>query len=364
MRAILLALLASACIAQDGPPDGLIKSGHWKRARALVERRLLEAPDDPQALFLLSQIRNAFGDRNSPPELAERAVRLDGREARYHRQLAEVQGLIAQHAGAIQQLLLARRFRKEIDTALLLDPHDTQAIRDLMEFYLVAPGIAGGDPKKADALARRILAIDAAEGFLAQARIAAFKQDQRGTESQLRRAADVRPPSYAARMALADVFLAAGHRKEGDAEDLAHQALALDDGRVDAYRVLAVVYAGRGEWRTLEATLAAARQKVPDDYAPYYRAAERILADGADAARAEQYLRTYLSQEREGNQPTAADAHWKLGVAMQAQGRDALQEWKLAAQLDNESPAVRELKRPRNAGEAGKSKTVRAGGVH
>ena len=52
---------------------------------------------------------------------------------------------MAQHSNAFQQLFLARRFRKEIDTALSLDSHDTQALRDLMEFYLLAPGLAGGD---------------------------------------------------------------------------------------------------------------------------------------------------------------------------------------------------------------------------
>ena len=93
-----------------------------------------EAPDDPDAIFLLSQIRNAFGDHATPLGLAEKAVRLDGRVAWYHRQLAEVQGVMAQQAGVFQQAILARRFRNEIDTALGLDPRDVQALRDLMEY--------------------------------------------------------------------------------------------------------------------------------------------------------------------------------------------------------------------------------------
>ena len=158
--------------AQQTPAERLIEAGHWKRARAIVEARIREAPDDPLAIFLLSQIRNAFGDHTAPLQLAERAVALDGRTAKYHRQLAEVLGVTAQHANAIQQFFLARRFQKEIDTALALDPQDVQALRDLLEFYLLAPGIAGGDPRKAASTAERIAAIDASEGFLARARVA------------------------------------------------------------------------------------------------------------------------------------------------------------------------------------------------
>ena len=52
-------------------------------------------------------------------------------------------------------MLLARRFRKEIDAALAIDPREPQALRDLLEFYLLAPGLAGGDQKKAAAMAER-----------------------------------------------------------------------------------------------------------------------------------------------------------------------------------------------------------------
>jgi hypothetical protein len=101
----------------------------------------------------------------------------------------------------------------------------------------------------------------------------------------------------------------------------------------------------------LESILSAAKRAVPDDATPYYRAAERLLFSNREPARAERYLRLYLEQESEGNQPTAADAHWKLGLALQAQGQNttAIREWTIAAQLDPESAAAHELTRTRNA---------------
>jgi tetratricopeptide (TPR) repeat protein len=310
---VLTALLTAA--AQENTPEKLIQAGHWKRARTLVDQRLREQPDDANAVFLSSQIRNAFGDHSSPLGLAERAVRLDGGVARYHRQLAEVLGVTAQHAGMFQQVMLARRFRKEVDTALELDPMDLQAERDLFEFYLLAPGILGGDLKKAEASAQRIATLDTAEGYLAEARIAEYSKDAQKTEAMLRRAAEARPGSYKALMALAWFYLAPEPRHNEAAEAVAKEALKLESGRAAAYGALASIYAEQGKWDALEETLANAQEAVPDDRTPYYRAAEQLIASGRDAARAGRYLRFYLEQEPEGNEPAAADANAKLRLA-------------------------------------------------
>jgi hypothetical protein len=50
----------------------------------------------------------------------------------------------------LQQFVLARRLRHETDTALAQDA------RDLMEFYLFAPSLVGGDKDKARATEERI----------------------------------------------------------------------------------------------------------------------------------------------------------------------------------------------------------------
>jgi hypothetical protein len=348
-RAIALGLLGGVlwASAADTTPEKLIKDGHWKRARTLVEAHLREAPDDPLANFLLSQIRNAFGDHESPLPLAEKAVALDGAVAKYHRQVAEVLGVMAQHAGVWQQLMLARRFHKEIDIALMVDSRDIQALRDLMEFYLLAPGIAGGDDHKAASTADRIGAIDPVEGYLAQARLAEFHKQPDKREEFLKKAANSQPPRYQPQVELAQFYLSRDHFNATAAEQHARAAQMLDPGRVPAYAALAEAYVEAGNWTELDSTLTTAAPEVPDDLTPYYRAAERLLASGRDLSRAERYLRTYLSQEPEGNAPTLADAHWKLGLVLEKEKRnaEATSEWKESVKLDRGSPAVRELKR-------------------
>ncbi len=312
--------MALVCIAearaQLAPAEQLIQAGHWKRARVLVEARVLQNPDDALAIFLLSQLRYAFGDHTAPLVLAERAVALDARVAKYHRQLAEVLGVEAQHSGAFRQLLLAHRFRKEIDTAIALDPRDVQALRDLLEFYLLAPGIAGGDHRKAEATARQIAAIDAPEGLLARARIAAFRNQSPLRESLLREALQARPLNYRVPIELARFELSKDPPDLNEAEAVAKDALKLDGTRVDSYAILATVYAIRGAWDALDSLLLLASQRVPDDLVPYYRAAECLLKTGRDPIRAERYLRAYLSEESEGNEPTAAEARRKLATVL------------------------------------------------
>lgn len=301
-------LLAFPCAAQTDA-ERLIEAGHWKQARALVEAAKRPSGDALTA-FLLSQIHHAFGDRESPLPLAERAVALAGGVAKYHRQIAEVTGTMAQHAGMLQQLLLAHRFRREIETALAQDPRDLQALRDLMEFYLLAPGIAGGDKGKAQATADRIARVDAVQGYLAQSRLAEAAGDRSREEAKLREAVELGPAHYRARVALAAFLLSHGNWEE--ARRQAEIAVKIDGGRVDAFAVLAAVEARSGQTGDLEAVLATAERRVPDDLSPYYRAAEVLMATGRDLERAQRYLQRYLGAEPEGNAPTLSDARGKL----------------------------------------------------
>lgn len=325
MKAALLSLIAAGALSAQPPAtlsqaEILIEAGHWKQARILVDARAREAPEDPLSIYLTSQIRFAFGDAETPLKLAEKALALDGGIAKYHRQVAEVTGVMAQHANLFQLLSLARRFKKEIDAAIALDPNDIQSLRDLMEFYLVAPGIAGGDKAEARAVAERIGRIDRAQEFSAEARLAEFDKDAFKAEALLRKAVETAPVSYKANVELAQFELAKEHRNLKAAESAANAALRIDATRVAAYSALAQVYALGERWTELADLLAQADGAVPDDLAPHYRAAEALLEKpmlqiGKNLDAAQRNLREYLTQEPEGNEPAAAEAREKLALA-------------------------------------------------
>jgi tetratricopeptide (TPR) repeat protein len=167
---LLAAVLAIA--SADGGIEKLVAEGHFKRALPLVQARLASDPDDAQANYLLSFIALAMDDREGALSPAERAVALQPDNSAYHVQLAESLGSIAERASVLSQIALTRRFKKEIETALALDPKNTDALFDLMKFYVRAPALFGGDMKKAHALADEIVAIDPVAGAFALVHLA------------------------------------------------------------------------------------------------------------------------------------------------------------------------------------------------
>jgi len=311
MRFAALLLACAAALPAQTPAEDFIEAGHWKRARAIVEARLREAPDDPLALFLMSQIHFAFGQKDAPMKLAERAVTLAPGEAKFHRQLAEATGVMAQRSNMLQQVFLARKFKKEIDAAIALDPNNVQARRDLIEYYLLAPGLIGGDKKQAHDVAARIARIDAAQGFLAEARLAAFDHDLTRQEAMLRKAVEAGPVKYGVRIALAQ-FYAKDKVNWDAAAEQAREAVKIDSTRAEGFSIAAAADAARARWSELEVILAQAERQVPDDWTPYFRAAEAMNAAGKNLTAAAGYLRKYLMQEAEGNEPTHADARGLL----------------------------------------------------
>ncbi|MEK7331481.1 MAG: tetratricopeptide repeat protein [Candidatus Eisenbacteria bacterium] len=288
------------------------------------------------------------GDARAAVPLAERAATLEPKNADYRYQVAECVGSMAQRAGALKGLGLARRFKREAEATLALDPNHVDAHEGLIEFYSVAPGIAGGSDKRAHALADALVGIDAARGRLAQATLAFREKQGAKGEEALRQAVQADPNSYPARMSLARFCAGDAQKKWDEAEQHARVAIVLDPGRVGAWSMLAYLYAHLQRWDDLDRTLAEAERAVPDNLAPCYQAARTLLADDREPARAERWFRKYLTQEPELGAPTLAHAHWRLGLAVEKQGRrpEALSEVETALQLKPDlDDAKKDLKR-------------------
>jgi tetratricopeptide (TPR) repeat protein len=336
----------------DPPPDALIKAGHWKRARAVVEPQYKAHPDDAELNYLMSEINDAFGDVDHARALAEKAVALKSGDARYHRQLADVDGEMAENASLFAKGGWAKKFKAEAEQAAQLDPKNLDARFDLLEYDLQAPRLMGGGKDKAAAMADEIAKIDPAQGDLAQARIAQDAKDHGAEESWYLKALVVKPDSYEVLTSVAGFYQRPPQPRLDQARKYAKQAIKAHPGRAEAYSLLASAYAAEGRWKELEATLAGAARKVPDDLDPYYRAGLAILNDdgpgGAALARAEAYFRKYLSADPEGGEPTLAHAHWRLGLVFEKEGRkpEAISELLAALQLNpNLNAARKDLRR-------------------
>jgi len=346
-RYCVLVLFAIQIAFAGDNPEALIHSGHFKRARAVLETRLRNNPNDAEALCLMSRIKQVWRDRDTALKYAEKAVELDGSVGRNHLQLAEVLGEMAQNASMLRQISLGRRFKKEIDLAVSLEPKNTNILRDLMLYYQEAPSIIGGDKAKAHTIADQIMQIDPVEGCFVQVQFAHREKEEGRIEGLYRKAVEQRPSSYDARVALGNYCASSAAKKYSEAESLAREAIKIDSDRIGAHMLLASVLVTQEKWTELDGALSQAEKDVPDNLGAHFRAANTCIATGKDLPRAERYMRKYLSQEPEGGMYSHSQAHWRLGLALEKQGRkaDAIAELQKAVERDQSSPAKNDLKR-------------------
>lgn len=343
-----LAAVSPTMASADPAVDRLIEQGHWLRARAALAPQLESHPDDPVLLRQSARVQQAFGELDQAQDMAERAVKLAPRDADAHAVLADICGQAAQKAGPLSQVGLARRFKKEADAALAIDPGQLDAQLDLISFYQKAPGIVGGDKKKSRELLDQIVSRDPPWAWRARERYASETHDTTALGGIYRDAVAKHPDDYRAQVALASWLALPWRGPASEAESHARAALAIDPERVSAYTLLAIFEAHAARWDDLDRTLADAELKVPDDLTPIYQAGRVALVEHGDGERAERCFRHYLTRPPEATGSPPAAAHWRLGLALEKEGKrtEALAEIETANRLDPKfAPAKKDLQR-------------------
>jgi tetratricopeptide (TPR) repeat protein len=316
----------------------LIEEQHYRRAEPLVRAVLARQPQNVDALIELSTIEWSYGDLDKAEAAAANAVNIASGSAAAHAQLVNILGaeLASKKGGAMEKMSVSHRFRKEAERTLQLDPNNIYALEALARYSWYAPMLAGGDKGKAMQMVTQAIHVDPARGYALKAELDAT-QDKSKVFADWKQAVEAQPGSYLAHTGLGNYLLASGgDLKAAEAE--AEKAIVLDPSRTAGYRLLAAIYASTEQWPKLEATIHRALASVPDDMGPEFAAAQAILDHNVQAqfARAEEYLRHYLNLPVEGQEPSAAMAHWQLGLVLEKEGRrsTALQEVQTAASLD------------------------------
>ncbi|MBI2678347.1 MAG: tetratricopeptide repeat protein [Candidatus Koribacter versatilis] len=332
------------------PPDpvALMEAGHYKKARAIVDARFRANPNDAESLYLEARVKNAFGAPEEALKLAERALELNKKNVNYHGALAQLYGDKAQQANFLEQVVFARKVKGHLEEAVALDPKNWKSRDGLIQYYLLAPSIVGGDKEKAQKIADAAVQDDPAHGWMMQARIALQNKDYAKAESAYLSALKADPQNFAATVALGNFYLQDAVKKYVMTEKYGRDAIRLDPTRAQGYSLVAAQMIYRGNTGAdLDAVLAQAEKANPDDWSPYYFAGRVLIAVGKDFDRAERYLRKYLQQEPEGNAPKLAYAHWRLGQMYQKSAKKDLAIAELEACLKAEpnfEPAKKDLK--------------------
>lgn len=292
----------------------LVEEGRYDEAIPPL-RRLGEAtPDDARVALYLGRAYLETGELDEAERWLTRAVELD--ETSVDRMwLGRVYGLKARQASLFGRVGLAKRMKENTLRALELDGDNLEARQDLLQFYLEAPGIAGGDGSKAREQAKEILARDSYLGHLAWARVYEDAGDDPVLIQWYRAAIRMRPEEP------------------------------------DPYYPLAYAQQRQGDFAGARETLLALQRQDPDDPGVLYQLGRNAALAGRWLDEGEASLRGYLSIEDPGtDRPSHAAARWRLALVLEHQGRleEALRELEAAHRLDPSfEEAERDLKRLR-----------------
>jgi len=191
-----LALIASAAHAQvlkDPQWQAWLDSGRTAELTQAAQARLGTQPEDAQAAVALAL---AAVDEGQPARLdavlkpVQACADKQPAQAICFYALGTVQGVQAMTGGMMAGMRLASKVKDNLSRAVELDPMLFEARQALSQFYLVAPGIAGGSVSMAKELASAAQARQPEHAKLLRAQIAL--QDKQWLEAE-RELQSVRP---------------------------------------------------------------------------------------------------------------------------------------------------------------------------
>ena len=323
-------LLAALCMASTAIAAANLKG----EAGLEAGRRAYEASDYAKAVLAL-QAAAATEPKNGDVQLllaksylelqqhdaainsAERAVAIDPRNSIYHEWLGRAYGDKADHAGWFSAISLAKKTRKEFETAVQLDGNNYSARQALIEFDCSAPGLVGGGEEKALPQIKQLAEMDAAEGHYAAGNCRRQKKDFAVTDEEFGKALESHPKSAELIYDIGDYAV-----KHSQPE-----------------RLLAVADAGE-------------RVAPGDPRGKFYRGVALVLKK-ENPEEAERLLREYAKKApKRSGYPRAAVAHAWLGRLFEDQNNmeQAAKEFESALNLDPKNKMAQDaLKRLRKS---------------
>jgi tetratricopeptide (TPR) repeat protein len=212
----LLLFTLPALHAQDslGRAEALYKQTDYRSSLSLVE----EIASPSAATFSLAG-RDYFmlGEYKKATEAFEKAVALEPAKSEYAHWLGRSFGRRAETSAPFLAPLYASKARSYFEKAVALDPGNEEALNDLFDYYLEAPGFLGGGYDKAEAIAKRIAERNPAEGLFAQSQLADKRKQFDTAEEQLRRAMELSPRQVGRVLDLARYLAKRGRIQESEA---------------------------------------------------------------------------------------------------------------------------------------------------
>jgi tetratricopeptide (TPR) repeat protein len=279
----------------------LFKEEKFQEAKAVLEQVIKSDPRNHEAYFILGKIYYSEKNYDKSIENLEKAVELKDSVSEYHLWYGSSYLMKAQKSGKIKALFRAKKGVGELEKAVKLDSTDAEVRFSLFQYYLVAPGIAGGDKKKAEKEAKIIQGLDPFLG--AQAWAAYWEREK-------------------------DLIRA---------EEYLIEAVKFDTSSTfKAKYSLGYFYQVNKKYDKAITSFNEILTKKPEEMNALYQLGKTYILAQHNLEEAEDCFTKYLKVEPSENSPSWAAAHWRLGMVYDLQGEKelALQESKKALELE------------------------------
>ena len=208
----LLFLSAMAYARDLSQAENLYKLTDFEGSLRLLDKQSSDAPE----IFLIG--RNYFmrGDFKKATEYILKAATLAPTNSEYMDWLGRAYGRRAEMANILSAPGFASKARQAFEKSVELNPKNHDALSDLFDYYLEAPGFLGGGYDKAALVADKLAAIDPAEGYFERAKLAQKKKEYKSAEEHMREAIAVAPHEVGHLVELARLLANQGKQRESD----------------------------------------------------------------------------------------------------------------------------------------------------
>lgn len=150
---LLFFILTTATFAYDQAELNNGKQLFQKRqlteAKALFEKLAAAEPNSAEVNYWLGLTALSMKDHESAVRFFEKAASNDPSQARYHHELGDAYGILAQKASMFSKMGFAKKCIAAYDKAVALEPDNIEYRKSRYEFYRAAPSMVGGGMDKA-----------------------------------------------------------------------------------------------------------------------------------------------------------------------------------------------------------------------
>lgn len=276
-----------------------ISAGNYTGAISTLQAVVPGNSSSAELFYWLGRGYYEMRDWDNAVVQGEKSVSLDPKNSLYHQWLGRSYG---GKADRDRSFSLAKKVKSEFKEAVSLNPSNIAARRDLEEYCLDAPWIAGGSKDEALEQVNAIAAIDPVAGHLARA-----------------------------------LYDREGLKNPDDAASEVRQALAAKPKSPDPYFEAADFYRVLNKPADMGTVIDAATQVSPSDpRLAYFRGVAAVLAN-ANLPGAERDLKSYLASTPDRSDwPAHAAAREWMGRLYEEQGKraDAAEQYREALQLE------------------------------